>query len=41
LVWAWKEAVTLKAQDVLHQKGITDPTVEQIEQEKRWDLGIT
>jgi hypothetical protein len=40
LVEAWKEAVTLKAQDILHQKGIIAPTAEQIEQEKRWDISI-
>jgi hypothetical protein len=40
LVTAWKEAVTLEAQDLLRQKGITEPTAEQIEQEKTWDLPI-
>jgi hypothetical protein len=40
LVTAWKEAVSLEAQDQLRQKGITEPTAEQIEQEKTWDLPI-
>ena len=40
LVKAWKEAITLRAQDTLRQKGVDTPTTEQIEEKKKWDLPI-